>query len=93
MSHHQDMFGCLQAGWLFVLCCQVLYLLIPCSTFLLDKLTGLQLVKKFPAFYGNRTFIAAFTIALSGITGTKMFSSHNTGTIWHGNVQDRKPHI
>jgi hypothetical protein len=27
---------------------------------LLEKLTGLQLVKKFPAFYGNRMFIAAF---------------------------------
>ena len=30
---------------------------------LLDNLTGLQLVKKFPAFYGNRRFITAFTSA------------------------------
>ena len=30
---------------------------------LLDKLTGSQLVKKFPAFYGTRWFITAFTIA------------------------------
>ena len=30
------------------------YLLTPCSRVLLEKLTGLQLVKKFPAFYGNR---------------------------------------
>jgi hypothetical protein len=28
----------------------------------LEKLTGLQLVKKFPAFYGTRTFITALTI-------------------------------
>jgi len=30
---------------------------------LLEKLTGLQLVKKFPAFYGTRRFITAFTSA------------------------------
>jgi hypothetical protein len=29
----------------------------------LEKLTGLQLVKKFPAFYGIRRLIAAFKIA------------------------------
>jgi hypothetical protein len=39
------------------------YLLTPCSTVLLKKLTGSQLVKKFPAFYGNRRFITAFTSA------------------------------
>jgi hypothetical protein len=37
------------------------YLLTPCSTVLLEKLTGSQLVKKFPAFYGHRRFITAFT--------------------------------
>jgi len=31
------------------------------STVLLEKLTGLQLVKEFPAFYGTRRFITAFT--------------------------------
>jgi hypothetical protein len=30
--------------------------------FLLWKLTGFQLVKKFHAFYGTRTFIKVFTI-------------------------------
>jgi hypothetical protein len=30
---------------------------------LLEKLTGLLLVKKFPAFYGTRKFITAFTSA------------------------------
>jgi hypothetical protein len=39
------------------------YSLTPCTRFLLDKLTGLQLVKKFPAFYWTRRFITAFTIA------------------------------
>ena len=38
-----------------------LYLLTPCSRALLQKLTGSQLVKKFPAFYGTRRFITAFT--------------------------------
>ena len=33
------------------------------ESFLLEKLTGLQLVKKFPAFYGTRKFITAFTSA------------------------------
>ena len=39
------------------------YLLIPWSTVLLEKLIGLQLVKKFSAFYGDRRFITAFTSA------------------------------
>jgi hypothetical protein len=39
------------------------FLLTPCSTVLLEKLTGLQLVKKFPAFYGTRKFITTFTSA------------------------------
>jgi hypothetical protein len=38
-------------------------LLNPWSKVLLEKLTGLQLVKKFPAFYGTRRFITAFTSA------------------------------
>jgi len=37
------------------------YLLTPCSTVLLDKLSGCQLVNKFPAFYRTRRFITAFT--------------------------------
>jgi hypothetical protein len=39
----------------------LIYLLTPWSRVLLEKLTGLQLVKKFPAFYGTRRFITAFT--------------------------------
>jgi hypothetical protein len=39
------------------------YLLTSRSRVLIEKLTGLQLVKKFPAFYGTRRFITAFTSA------------------------------
>ena len=42
--------------------CSVLtYLLTPCCRVLLEQLTGLQLVKKFPAFHGTRRFITALT--------------------------------
>jgi len=37
--------------------------LTPWNRVLLEKLTSPQLVKKFPAFYGVRTFITAFTTA------------------------------
>ena len=39
--------------------CVFLYLLTPWCRVFLEKLTGLQLVKKFPAFYGTRRFITA----------------------------------
>ena len=39
------------------------YLLTPWCRVLLEKLTGLQLVKKFPAFHGTRRFITALTSA------------------------------
>jgi hypothetical protein len=43
--------------------CQKLlnYFLTPWSRVSLEKLTGLQLVKKFPAFYGTRRFLTAIT--------------------------------
>ena len=37
------------------------YLLTPWCRVLIEKLTGLQLVKKFPAFHGTRRFITALT--------------------------------
>ena len=37
------------------------YLLTPWSRVLLEKLTSLQLVRKFPAFHGTRRFITALT--------------------------------
>jgi hypothetical protein len=36
-------------------------LLTPWSRVILEKLTGSQLVKKFPAFYGTRRFITVYT--------------------------------
>jgi len=41
------------------------YLLTPYGTVLLEELTGFQLVKKFPAFYGTQSFITAFIRAPS----------------------------
>jgi len=41
----------------------ITYLLTPWSRILLENFTGFQLVKKFPAFYGTRRFITAFTSA------------------------------
>jgi len=37
------------------------YLLTPWCKVLLEKVTGLQLVKKFPVFYGTRRFITVLT--------------------------------
>jgi hypothetical protein len=53
----QDLLACLLATYLLT------YLLTPWNRVLLEKLTGLQLVKKFTAFYGTRRFITAFTRA------------------------------
>jgi hypothetical protein len=39
------------------------YFPTPWGRVLLEKLTGLQLVKKFPAFYGIQRFITTFTSA------------------------------
>ena len=57
------------------------YLITPCSRVLLDKLTGLQLVKKFRAFYGTRRFITALTsIPLLSIS-------------WASPIQSTYPHL
>jgi hypothetical protein len=60
------------------------YLLTPWSRVLLEKLTGLQLVKKFPAFYGTRRFLTALTIArhLSLSWASPIQSSHPHPTSW-----------
>ena len=47
--------------WYFYLNTLQHYLLTPWCRVLLEKLTGLQLVKKFPALYGTRKFITALT--------------------------------
>ena len=45
----------------YLLTCLLTYLLAPWCRVLLEKLTGLQLVKKFPAYHGTRRFITALT--------------------------------
>ena len=47
-------------------------LLTPWCRVLLEKLTGLQLVKKFPAFYGTRRFITAHLHPTSKLTRTSI---------------------
>ena len=46
---------------LFLVFSEHTYLLTPRCRVLLEKLTGLQLVKKFPTFHGTRRFITALT--------------------------------
>ena len=58
----------------------ILYLLTPWCRVLLQKLTGLQLVKKFPAFYGTRRFIAALT------------SVRHLSLSWTSPIQSTYPH-
>ena len=58
------------------------YLLTPWCRVLLEKLPGLQLVKKFPAFHGNRRFITALTsvrhLSLSRASPIQSIYTHPT---------------
>ena len=58
------------------------HLITPWSRVLLEKLTGFQLVKKFPAFYGTKRFITAFTsarhLSLSSASSIQSMISHPT---------------
>ena len=56
------------------------YLLAPWCRVLLEKLTGLQLVKKFPAFYGTRRFVTALT------------SPRHPSLSWASPIQSIYPH-
>ena len=60
------------------------YLLTPWCRVLLEKLTGLQLVKKFPAFYETRRFITALTsvLHLSLSWASPIQSIHPHPTSW-----------
>ena len=59
---------------------RVTYLLTPWYRVLLEKLTGLQLVKKFPAFHGTRRFITALT------------SVRHLSLSWASPIQSTNPH-
>ena len=58
------------------------YLLTPWCRVLLEQLTGLQLVKKFPAFYGTRRFITALAslrhLSLSWASPIQSIYPHTT---------------
>ena len=56
------------------------YLLTPWCRVLLEKLTGSQLVKTFPAFYGTRKFITVLT------------SFHHLSLSWTTSIQSINPH-
>jgi len=56
------------------------HLLTPWCRILLEKLTGLQLVKKFPAFHGTRKFITALT------------SVRHLSLTWASPIQSIYPH-
>ena len=58
----------------------VTYLLTPWCRVLLEKLTGLQLVKKFPTFHGTRRFITALT------------SVRHLSLSWASSIQSIYPH-
>ena len=57
-----------------------IYLLTPWCRVLLEQLTGVQLVKKFPSFHGNRRFITAIT------------SVHHLSLSWASPIQSIYPH-
>jgi len=56
------------------------YSLTPCSKVLLDKLTGSQLVKKFPALHESWRFITTFTTA------------RQLSLSWASSIQSMPPH-
>jgi hypothetical protein len=58
-----------------------LLFLSPCSRVPLEKLAGSQLVKKFPAFYGTRLFITAFT------------NAHHLSLPWARSTHSMPPHL
>ena len=59
--------------------CTVTYLLTPWCRVLLEKPTGLQLVKKFPTFHGTRRFITVLT------------SVHHLSLSWANPIQSTYP--
>ena len=68
------------------------YLLTPRSRVLLEKLASLQLVKKFPAFYGTRRFLTALTRArhLSLSWASPIQSSYPNPTSWRSVIHNTR---
>ena len=63
------------------------YSLTAYSTVLLQKLTGSQLIQKFPTFYGTQSFITAFTsarqLSLSNFINNQQIYRHTTPSTHH----------
>ena len=59
LTVYYDLLSFIPINFMFYLC--NIYLLTPWCRVLLEKLTGLQLVKKFPAFHRTWRFITALT--------------------------------
>ena len=74
---HDDLSTSIVTGLLTYL---LTYLLTPWCRVLLEKPTGLQLVKKFPAFHGTRRFITALTsvrhLSLSWVSPVQSIYPH-----------------
>ena len=67
-------------GIQYLLTYLLIYLLTPWCRVFLEQLTGLQLVKKFPAFHGTRRFITALT------------SVRHLSLSWASPIQSTYPH-
>ena len=67
-------------GSIYLLTYILTYLLTPWCRVLLEQPTGLQLVKKFPAFHGTRRFITALT------------SVRHLSLSWASPIQSTYPH-
>jgi hypothetical protein len=80
VSSHQTHVCAVYATYNKLLTYLLTYLLIPWCRVLLEKLTLLQLVKKFPAFYGTQRFITALT------------SVRHLSLSWASPIQSTYPH-
>ena len=67
-------------GYIYIYIYIYTYLLTPWCRVLLEKLAGLQLVKKFPAFHGTRRFITPLT------------SVRHLSLSWANPIQSTYPH-
>ena len=65
----------------YLLAYSLTYLLTPWCRVLLEKLTGSQLVKKYPALYGTRRFITALT------------SAHHLSLSWASSIESMPPNF
>ena len=80
MMHGRTNINFTRTLWLTNFIIKILILLTPRCKILLEHLTGLQLVKKFPAFHGTRRFFTALT------------SVRHLSLSWANPIQSINPH-